>query len=105
MNAKQPRPWDPCLSGNESSYFIGPFENCTETDSDAPGPGRFLGKAYGVFGNAVERIISSLAIKIGCHLCLTAMRVRRLKQENTLPVALNRKKLKKDGKWLVTYVR
>lgn len=92
-------------SDSESSYCIGSYNSATETDSDIPGPGRLLGKAYTFFGKKVESIISKTAVKLGRGPRATAIKIRRLVQEDTPLGPASRKKLNKAGKQLMKYVR
>ena len=90
---------------SESSYFPGSFNSATETDSDAPGPGRLLGKAYGYLGRKLENRLSGVAMKLGRGPRATANRIRWLAQGSTPCDQIKQKKLEKTGKCLVRYIR
>lgn len=92
-------------SGSESSYFLCSFNSSTETNSDVPGPGRLLGKAYGFFGKKVEKRLSVAAVKLGLGPRATAMTIRRLARKGTNIKLSGRKKLKSAEKRLMKYVR
>lgn len=96
---------DSHTSDDESSYCIGSYNSATETDSDIPGPGRLLGKAYGYLGKKVEASFSTAAMKFGLGPRATAVKIRHLVRDGTPLRPASRKKLKKAGKQLVKYVR
>lgn len=96
---------DPTSADGESVYCISLTHSSTETGSDVPGPGRLLGKAYGVFGRKVESGLTMAALKLGYGPRATAVKIRRLVQGGA-PVKINdNKKLNKAGKKLLKYVR
>lgn len=105
MNTRQTLPQDPHTSDDESSYFLGSYNSSSETDSDVPGPGRLLGKAYGFFGRKIENVLSVAAVKVGRGPRATAIKIRRLIRESTPIKSSSHKKLKKAGKHLVKYTR
>lgn len=92
-------------SDDESSYCIGSYNSGAETDSDVPGPGRLLGKAYVCLGKKVETGFSNAAMKFGLGPRATAVKIRRLVRECPPLRPASRKKLKKAGKQLVKYAR
>lgn len=104
MNTNSRSPLEPYASDSESSYCIGSFNSGTETDSDVPGPGRLLGKAYSFFGKKAENVLSVATVRVGRGPHATAMKIRRLNCEST-PIGLSSQKLKKAGKRLVKYIR
>lgn len=105
MNTRPTSQRDSHSSDSESSYFIGSYNSATETDSDIPGPGRLLGKAYGYLGKKVETSFSTAAMKFGLGPRATAVKIRRLVREGPPLRPASRKKLEKTGKQLVKYVR
>lgn len=92
-------------SDNESSHFLGSFNSATETDSDVPGPGRLLGKAYGFLGKIAEDYLSVIALKLGRGSEAAAMKVRRLIQAEGTVKPGKEKELERAGRRLVKYVR
>lgn len=105
MSTRPAPPWDSYASDDESSYFVGSANSATETDSDVPGPGRLLGKAYGFLGRKAEDCISSAAAKLGLGPRATALKVRRLIREGSAIKPSSQKKLKKAGVRLVKHIR
>lgn len=93
------------ISYPSDSYFVGSYNSATETDSDVPGPGRLLGKAYDFLGKKAENGISRAAITLGLGPRATARRIRRIITEDVLVKPCNEKRLKKAGKQLLKYIR
>lgn len=98
---------DMYASDRESSCFLGSHNSATETDSDVPGPGRLLGKAYGFFGRKVENCLSVVAVKLGYGPQAIAVKIRRLARlrKEGRAKSNNEKKLEKAGKQLVKHIR
>ena len=107
MSANRTLPWETHASDSESSHFLGSYKSSTETDSNIPGPGRLLGKAYSFIGRKAEKYLSIVAVKFGYGPRATAVKIRRLSRIRGAGQAKQRnmKKLERAGKQLVRHIR
>lgn len=105
MSTRVTPPLESYYSDSETSYFLGSYDSSTETDSDVPGPGRLLGKAYSYLGKKFENSLSKVAVKFGLGPRATALKMRRLIRKGAPTRLSSQKKLKKAGKRLVEYIR
>lgn len=90
---------------NEDTYELCSIASSNETADDLIGPGRMLGRAYGFFGRKIENALSNAAEQLGYGPRVTAVKIRRLYEDESIPASTRNKQLRRKCKRLGRYVR
>lgn len=98
--------YSPQVSENEDvAYEVCSIASTNETTGDLPGPGRVLGNVYGYLGKKVEEGLGSIAEKFGHGPRATALKIKRIHDDEALSHIARQKKLRKQWNHLESYTK
>lgn len=90
---------------NDFLYEVCSLTSSAETADDLPGPGRLLGNLYTFIGRKFENRVGSVAVRMGYGPTVSALKIQRIEEDQSLCYSVRRKKLRKNCKLLAQYLR
>lgn len=86
-------------------YEVCSLTSSAETADDLPGPGRLLGNLYSFIGRKFENRVGSVVVRMGYGPTVSALKIQRIEEDQSLCYSVRRKKLRKNCKLLAQYLR